>query len=212
MVKHNNIIPNQHFHKDWQNRVKTWFGQAAQKKARRLKRAKKAAAVAPRPAKGPLRPVVHCPTQRYNMKVRAGRGFSLEELAAAKISKKFARTIGIAVDHRRKNKSQEALQANVDRLKEYQSKLILFPRRGNKPKKGDATKEEQEAAVQLQGDVLPIAAAAQDVEFVDITDDMKESAFASIRNLRSQARHCGEWVKRKEEKAKEAAAKKKKKK
>lgn len=27
MVRHNNVIPNQHFHKDWQNRVKTWFDQ-----------------------------------------------------------------------------------------------------------------------------------------------------------------------------------------
>ena len=212
MVKHNNVVPNQHFHKDWQNRVKTWFDQAPRKKQRRLARAKKAAAISPRPAAGPLRPVVHCPTQRYNMKVRAGRGFSLEELKAAKISKKFARTIGIAVDHRRRNKSQESLQANVDRLKEYQSKLILFPRRGNKIRQGDASKEETEAASQLQGTVLPIRAAAKELEYATITDEMKESAYTEIRNLRSVERHCGQWVKRKEEKAKEAAAKKKKKK
>lgn len=29
---------------------------------------------------GLLRPAVHAPTQRYNMKVRTGRGFTLEEL------------------------------------------------------------------------------------------------------------------------------------
>jgi large subunit ribosomal protein L13e len=212
MVKHNNVVPNQHFHKDWQNRVKTWFDQAPRKKQRRLARAKKAAAISPRPSAGPLRPVVHCPTQRYNMKVRAGRGFSLEELKAAKISKKFARTIGIAVDHRRRNKSQESLQANVDRLKEYQSKLVLFPRKGNKIRQGDASKEETDAASQLQGTVLPIRVAEKALEFVKITDDMKESAYTEIRNLRSVERHCGQWVKRKEEKAKEAAAKKKKKK
>ena len=211
MVKHNNVVPNQHFHKDWQNRVKTWFDQAPRKKQRRLARAKKAAAISPRPSAGPLRPVVHCPTQRYNMKVRAGRGFSLEELKAAKISKKFARTIGIAVDHRRRNKSQESLQANVDRLKEYQSKLVLFPRKGNKIRQGDASKEETDAASQLQGTVLPIRVAEKALEFVKITDDMKESAYTEIRNLRSVERHCGQWVKRKEEKAKEAAAKKKKK-
>ena len=146
------------------------------------------------------------------MKVRAGRGFSLEELKAAKISKKFARTIGIAVDHRRRNKSQESLQANVDRLKEYQSKLVLFPRKGNKIRQGDASKEETDAASQLQGTVLPIRVAEKALEFVKITDDMKESAYTEIRNLRSVERHCGQWVKRKEEKAKEAAAKKKKKK
>ena len=34
----------------------------------------------PRPIAGPLRPAVRPPTQRYNMKLRAGRGFTLEEL------------------------------------------------------------------------------------------------------------------------------------
>lgn len=29
MVRHNNVIPNQHFHKDWQTRVKTWFDQVS---------------------------------------------------------------------------------------------------------------------------------------------------------------------------------------
>ncbi len=50
------------------------------------------------------------------------------------MGKKYARTIGIAVDHRRRNKSLESLQANVQRLKTYKSKLILFPR--NPSKKG----------------------------------------------------------------------------
>lgn len=49
-----------------------------------------------------------------------------------------ARTVGIAVDHRRKNRSVESFEANVQRLKEYQSRLIVFPRRAGKPKKGDA--------------------------------------------------------------------------
>ena len=65
-------------------------------------RAKKAALVAPRPTGGLLRPVVHCPPQRYNMKTRAGRGFTLDELKAAGIGKKYARTIGICVDARRR--------------------------------------------------------------------------------------------------------------
>merc|ERR1712025_478720 len=58
-------------------------------------------------------------------KVRAGRGFTLDELKAAGIGVKYAKTIGIAVDHRRKNRSTESLQSNVQRLKEYQSKVIL---------------------------------------------------------------------------------------
>jgi large subunit ribosomal protein L13e len=86
------------------------FHQAAQKKARRMKRAAKAAAVAPRPTGGLLRPAVHCPTIKYNAKVRLGRGFSIEELKGAGIAPKFAKTIGIAVDNRRFNKSVETLQ------------------------------------------------------------------------------------------------------
>ena len=42
----------------------------------------------------------------YNVKQRAGRGFTLEEVKAAGLSKKFARTIGIAVDHRRRYEPQ----------------------------------------------------------------------------------------------------------
>ncbi len=36
MVKHNNVIPNQHFKKKWQFRVKTWFNQPARKQRRRI--------------------------------------------------------------------------------------------------------------------------------------------------------------------------------
>ena len=57
----------------------------------------------------------------------------------AGIGKREARTIGIAVDYRRRNKSVESLQMNVQRLKEYRSRLILFPKKLSKPKKGDAT-------------------------------------------------------------------------
>jgi len=52
------VIPNQHFKKDWQRYVKTWFNQPGKKKSRRLKRAKKAKEVGPRPADGPLRSIV----------------------------------------------------------------------------------------------------------------------------------------------------------
>ena len=90
-------------------RVKTWFNQAGRKKSRRIAREKKAKAIFPRPTAGALRPVVRPPTQRYNFKTRLGRGFTLEELKAAGIPKKLAPTIGIAVDHRRRNRSEESL-------------------------------------------------------------------------------------------------------
>ena len=49
MVKHNKIVPNQHFHKKWQPAIKTWFDQPGKKQRRRNTRAAKAAKIAPRP-------------------------------------------------------------------------------------------------------------------------------------------------------------------
>ena len=138
MVKGNNVIANAHFHKVcWQDHVKTWFDQAARKQRRRQKRQAKAAAIAPRPTSGLLRPVVHPPTIKHNYKLRQGRGFTFAELKEAGVNRKEARTIGISVDHRRRNRSAESLQLNVQRLKEYKGKLIVFPRNRAKPKAGD---------------------------------------------------------------------------
>jgi hypothetical protein len=53
--------------------------QPGKKVSRRNARQAKAAAVAPRPIDR-LRPVVRCPTIKYNRRVRAGRGFTLAEL------------------------------------------------------------------------------------------------------------------------------------
>ena len=131
MVRHNNVVPNQHFHKiSWQNRVKTWFEQPMRKKRRRAARMKKAAAIAPRPVSGLLRPVVKPPTVRYNYKLREGRGFTLTELKEAGIDRKEARSIGIAVDHRRRNKSNESLQLNSQRLPLF---CRLLPRLSHRP-------------------------------------------------------------------------------
>ena len=49
----------------------------------------------------------------------------------------------------------ESLQLNAQRLKEYKSKLILFPLNSKKPRKGDSTAEELSKAVQLAGEVMP---------------------------------------------------------
>merc|ERR1712139_575516 len=94
--------------------------------------------VFPRPA-GKLRPAVHSMTQRHNMKVRKGKGFTKDELKAAGVSMKKALSIGISMDHRRRNHCEESLKENSDRLKEYMSKLMVFPRK-SKAKKGDTPK------------------------------------------------------------------------
>merc|ERR1711877_72528 len=93
------------------------------------------AAALPRPLEK-LRPVVSSATRKYAGKVRYGRGFTLMELSRAKLSARFAQTVGISVDHRRTNTSEHQLQMNVDRLNSYKDKLILFPQREGKPKKG----------------------------------------------------------------------------
>merc|ERR1712114_625 len=190
--KRNNIVPNGHFHKDWQRYVKTWFNQPARKIRRRQNRVAKAARVAPRPL-GKIRPVVACPTYKYNLKNRLGRGFTLEEVKAAGLSKKYARTVGIAVDHRRRNKSVESLQLNTQRLKEFKSKMILFPINAKKPRKGDATAEEMSKAVQLAGTkVMAPKAVTKRPRAMAITADMQAfKAFQTIRQARAFKRLHG---------------------
>merc|ERR1712093_925348 len=127
-MKGNQAIPNVHFHKKWQERVKTWFNQPAKKIARRRRRAARAAKVFPRPT-GLLRPIVQCPTFRYKARARLGRGFTLEEVKEAGFTNpKTATSLGIAVDYRRRNRSEQSLRTNVQRLKEYQARLVVFPK------------------------------------------------------------------------------------
>lgn len=108
--------------------MKTWFNQPGRKQRRHRNRVKRAASLGARPIK-PLRPAVHCPTVRYNMKVREGYGFTLAELKQAGVHKREARGLGIKVDYRRRNLSEEGLKVNVERLKEYKARIIVFPKR-----------------------------------------------------------------------------------
>mmetsp|Transcript_9269 Transcript_9269/g.25072 ORF Transcript_9269/g.25072 Transcript_9269/m.25072 type:complete len:198 (-) Transcript_9269:1202-1795(-) len=185
MVKHNNIIPNIHCHKKYLQssrgplKVKLALNQAGKKKSRRLARAARAAAIAPAPL-NKLRPVVHCPTQKYSAKVRLGRGFTFEELEGAGISAGYARTVGIAVDHRRNNKSQESLDLNVARLKTYLGNLVIL-------EKGQTTD-----VAQLQGTIQPIDYTKSAPELVDVTDEMKNSkAFTTMRVARQETKIAG---------------------
>merc|ERR1712216_1123682 len=131
-MKHNNQIHSvRKFRKYWQRYVKTWFNQPARKKARRTARDKKAAAVAPRPVAGSVRPLVHGATLKYNSKVRTGRGFSLAEIKDAGLGKLEAQSLGVSVDPRRRNRSVQGKQANVQRLKEYKANLVVFPPTGS---------------------------------------------------------------------------------
>jgi len=217
-IKHNQQIQHNHFRKDWQRRVRCHFDQPGRKLRRRNARLSKAAAVAPRPV-DKLRPVVRCPTIKYNRRVRAGRGFSLAELKEAGIPKKYAATIGIAVDPRRANLSEESLKANVERLKAYQARLIIFPRRVGQHKKNDSSKEEvashkeEGKIVKRTHSVLPILNVAKEHAISEVSrDDMgegEEGAYKKLRTARSDARLVGVREKRAKAKADEAGAAKK---
>lgn len=91
VVKGKNAIPVNHLHKDWQRRIRCWFDQPQRKKRRARARFARASRIYPRPVES-LRPVVRCPTMRYNTKVRLGRGFTLEELKAAGVHRLEARS------------------------------------------------------------------------------------------------------------------------
>lgn len=200
-IRGNNIVPNNHFRKYWQKYVRTWFNQPGRAKSRRVLRQKKAAKISPRPL-GLLRPAVHPPTVRYNFKLRLGRGFTTDELKKAGISRSQAKSIGIAVDHRRGNKCEESLATNVARLEEYKSKLMVLPLKG-KAKKGDTPKSAlKDATLTTSKVILPLTKPSIRVRARAITaEDKKESAYRVLRKARVDKKMYGRRLKRAADKA-----------
>lgn len=137
----------------------------------------------------------------------------------AGIPRKLAATIGISVDPRRANLSTESLAVNVDRLKAYRARLILFPRRNGQFKKTDSSKEEIEEhtkegkIARRTGLVLPITNVTREEAIGEVSkDDMPEgteNAYRKLRDARSDARLVGVREKRAKAKAEEASATKK---
>merc|ERR1711916_323380 len=123
--------------------------------------------IAPRPM-DKLRPAVHCQTVRYAGRIRSGRGFSLVELKAAGLNKSYARSIGIS----------------VDRLNEYLSRVIIFPRPGKGRKAMDAPQEEIDA-IDASASVMKHPMAVYNVKVEEepraITDeDRAHSAYKTL--------------------------------
>lgn len=198
-MKHNNQIPDNHFRKQWQRRVMTWFDQAGQKKARRSTRAVKAARVAPRPVDS-LRPAVRCQTAKYNTKLRSGRGFTAQELKAAGMTRQMAMSVGVSVDHRRRNRCEESLQMNKARLEAYKAKLILLPKKGGVV---------AEAVASSVAKALPIVKNAQVAEAARAVTaaEVEFSAYKTLRSAQTTARYAGIRAKRAAIKAEELANK-----
>ena len=178
---------------------------------------------------------MRCPTIKYNRRVRAGRGFTFAELKVrsqlknrrvcqpkqlhqeAGIPRKLASTIGISVDPRRQNLSEESLAANVERLKTYKARLVLFPRKAKSPKKGEASAQEMkelrdsghEDKVKHTHKLLPISNKVT-IEEGKVADyKSEEAAYRKLRTARSDARLVGKREKRAKAKEEEAAAQKK---
>eukprot|EP01016_Furgasonia_blochmanni_P035812 TRINITY_DN4006_c0_g1_i4.p3 TRINITY_DN4006_c0_g1~~TRINITY_DN4006_c0_g1_i4.p3 ORF type:complete len:244 (-),score=98.10 TRINITY_DN4006_c0_g1_i4:212-871(-) len=204
----NNIIPNVHLRKHWGGFVKTWFNQPANKRRRLERRQARAAATYPRPLER-LRPVVRCTTIRYNTRQRLGRGFTLEEIRKAGLTPRFARSVGIAVDHRRKNKNVEAFQQNVQRLNDYKARLVLFPRKTGQAKKGlinDTAADPKTAQVtQNTGRVVvPVPVRKLREKAVTLTKDLKDKR---VYRILRQERTNAKWVGIREKRAKQAEKK-----
>jgi large subunit ribosomal protein L13e len=138
-------------------------------------------------------------------------------LQEAGIPRKLAPTIGIPVDPRRQNLSAESLSANVERLKAYKARLILFPRKSGHHKKLDSSKEDLKAAkdgTRKVGGVLPIDGGigvkhgVSEVKKSDMPKTAEGGAYRTLREARSEARLVGVREKRAKQKAEEADAKK----
>jgi large subunit ribosomal protein L13e len=129
----------------------------------------------------------------------------------------LAATIGIAIDPRRQNLSEESIKVNVARLQEYKKRLILFPRRSgkNSSKSLDASPADVKKAKAGEGihtgfgSVLPIIneAVVEEVKIKDIKGE--EAAYRKLRDERSTARYIGKREARNKAKEAEAEAKKK---
>ena len=84
------------------------------------------------------------------------------------------------------NRCVESLQANVERLQAYKSKLVVFKKNGG-----------VEEMSQLQGEVMPLEKVAPKVELMSLTPELKKQcAFMGLRQARCDARNYGRRLKR----------------
>ncbi|GFP96764.1 60S ribosomal protein l13-1 [Phtheirospermum japonicum] len=107
------------------------------------------------------------------MKIKTAKGFSLEKLKAARIPKKLGLTIGIFVNHHCRNRFLEGLHTNVQRLKLYKAKVIVFSGYERKIKNGDSTLEELAITTQVSCAFLSSVPEKPTVDLVKVTYELK---------------------------------------
>lgn len=205
-------LSNVHLNKDWQEKVKTFFNQPAKKLKRRQVRAAKAKKLGPNPTHA-LRPAVRGQTRRYNNKIKLGRGFTISELKLAGIrGVEYARSIGIAIDTRRKDTCSETQKMNAERIKEYVSKMILYPRKNNdkKPQVLEATADQLKSVEATQQNttrsVIPLPKAESAFSWTAITKQMKDDIV--YKRLRKEWKEQSGFYKKLEAQKKKAQQKK----
>lgn len=114
----------------------------------------------------------------------------------------------------------EGLASNVERLKAYRSRLILFPRKSGQHKTLDASKEEVKAAEEEHGKIIKHLEKVLPIENTTMEDAVGEiersemgegttDAYKTLRKVRSDARLVGVREKRAKAKAEESSAPKK---
>jgi large subunit ribosomal protein L13e len=100
----------------------------------------------------------------------------------------------------------------VARLKAYKERLIVFPRRSNKPKQGDTKTNPREVEkVTLISEALPIAPtdiAFKEISKSDMPEPIEGGAYMKLRNTRAWKRHAGAREKREKDRAEAETAKK----
>lgn len=144
-MRRNRELPNNHFRK---TSLKIKVHHDPEGKLRRMqeKKLQKAKNMFPMPLEK-LRPIVRCPTIRYNRNERLGRGFTIAECKGADLDYRRARRLGIAVDLRRRDSNQEILERNTERIKTYLSKITVY----------ESVKEAKEKGAKLYTkDIMPL--------------------------------------------------------
>merc|ERR1712070_388765 len=93
-----------------------------------------------------------------------------------------------------------SLQENVNRLKLYKAKLLVFPRGSGKKcvKKGDTPRSElQNVAQNTLKEIIPVPKPTLRIKARKITDAEKEkSAYKTLKKARTDKKYLGEKLKK----------------
>merc|ERR1719329_2145364 len=131
------------------------------------------------------------------MKLRAGRGFTPNELKIVGLTVKGARTIGIAVDTRRKNRSEEKFELNVQRLKSYLKRIVILDKKTRfTMKRNPSLKEKYSHPISKMMIFLPLIFK---IQIKSITSIQDVPAYATLRHARHNLRQVGNRLKKSRE-------------